>query len=165
MTQTKIMGTDLESQFVMSSVPTFAWLQSSGNLNYTGGGTNLYSVMSGVSFMSGVGANFTVTAGNPHMVTYIGSSPIYGNIEANASSFFNIGVSARIAILKNGVTSFSGNAPYMTYGITAGACLGNVSRVMLINSGDYFQVGIYGAGNSTQYTDSMFQIAITRLVY
>lgn len=148
------------------TLPTYAWLSSSGNVNYPGGGTASYAIMSGLLFQSGVGANFTVTAGNPHRVTYIGSAPIYAKIDVNGSQFYNVNIDVRVAIIKNGITSFSGNAPFMQGVTGGGAGFFNVNQILLINSGDYFQAGVWASNQGTsQFVNSTFQIAIIKLVY
>lgn len=116
--------------------------------------------------MSGVGSNFIVTAGNPHRVTYTGSSPMYAKVDVNGTQFYNVNVDVRVAILKNGITSFSGSAPYMQGVTGGGAGMFSVNQILIINSGDYFQAGVWTSNQRTsQFVNSTFQIAITKLVY
>ena len=144
--------------------PTCAFIAASGNPTYAL--LTNYTVCSGSGFLTYSGSNFTITATNPHRITYIGSSPIVGRIDVNGSAMASAKTSSyRIGIMKNG---YSG-ANIFPYSITddgTGQCGGSVNYILPIVSGDYFQVGFCAsaAGSNITSTNSSFQMAITKVL-
>lgn len=153
--------TNITASGIVTTAPSCAWIFASGITGYALS-TTQYTVMSGTGFQTYSGANFTITASNPHRITYVGSSPMIGKIDVNAGSFINVNTALRVAIMKNGA---SGNSitPYTESRDATGQICGNVNWILPIASGDYFQVGLWGGFNIADAASS-FQMAITRVI-
>jgi len=146
----------------VSLLPSCAWIYASGNPSLTIGASSNFTIASGNVFQAYSGANFTITASNPHRITYTGSGML-ASINMDCSYFINANSEGRVAIIKNGSTAFTGTNIYTLSRSATGDVAGGCNWILPIVSGDYFQVGIWANGSSSQNSNGTLQMSIVRV--
>ena len=146
--------------------PSYAFLKASG-ASVTQAAQTVYNPISGGIYSSSNGPNFTVTASNPHKITYIGPTPIIASVTAVAGLFWNANVNAmRIGLIKNGNNAVGLVTTYTSAQTANGDCCWTVHDVFQMVSGDTVAVGACNpaATLASQGGNNTLQLSITKVM-